>query len=242
MPLCNHHHQKQNSKTTSEERKKKRLPSALTIQYYCGKQSKDQKQHTRIKLKFTSLKKGGTFNGKKWAHICLLLTLFNRFFFYDMMINCVKCRQNKSCAVFKFKIYTTESSFNLHFSSYTDWVCTSWQVAWYLNWWNPLLYTSYWATRKKKGAKIFILESNRTFLLSLKRDLFLLLLCLCRTTVMSCKCMHDLVYHGALRLITNFKALTHHCLLYEHVGWSSLAARRLNYHYHNLVVCFLHSS
>lgn len=92
----------------------------------------------------------------------------------------------------------------------------------------------------KIETRIFILKSNHTFLLSLERDLFLLLLCLCWTTVMSCKCIHDLVYHGAL--ITNFKALTHHCLLYEHVGWSYLAAQRLNYHYRNLIVCFLHTS
>ena len=39
----------------------------------------------------------------------------------------------------------------------------------------------------------------------------------------------DTVYHGALRFITGFKSLTHHCLLYARVGWSSLSARRLNH-------------
>lgn len=37
----------------------------------------------------------------------------------------------------------------------------------------------------------------------------------------------DTVYHGALRFITGFKALTHHCTLYEWVGWSSLSICRL---------------
>ena len=36
----------------------------------------------------------------------------------------------------------------------------------------------------------------------------------------------DAVYHSALRLITGDSYLTHHCLLYEKVGWTSLAARR----------------
>lgn len=31
----------------------------------------------------------------------------------------------------------------------------------------------------------------------------------------------DSVYHSALRCITNDKLLTHHCVLYENVGWSS---------------------
>ncbi len=39
----------------------------------------------------------------------------------------------------------------------------------------------------------------------------------------------DAVYHGALRFITNLKALTHHCLLYEHAGWFSLSVRGLKH-------------
>ena len=39
----------------------------------------------------------------------------------------------------------------------------------------------------------------------------------------------DTVYHGALRFITGFKALTHHCTLYERVGWSSLSMCRLRH-------------
>lgn len=41
----------------------------------------------------------------------------------------------------------------------------------------------------------------------------------------------DTVYHGALRFITNFRALTHHCSLYDRVGWSALSTRRLNHWY-----------
>jgi len=37
----------------------------------------------------------------------------------------------------------------------------------------------------------------------------------------------DTVHHGALRFITSLKSLTHHCLLYARVGWSSFSARRL---------------
>ena len=44
----------------------------------------------------------------------------------------------------------------------------------------------------------------------------------------------DTVYHGALRFITNLKALTHHCTLYAQVGWSALTTRRLN-HWHILI-------
>lgn len=44
----------------------------------------------------------------------------------------------------------------------------------------------------------------------------------------------DTVYHGALRFITNFRALTHHCSLYERVGWSALSTCRLN-HWHILI-------
>lgn len=39
----------------------------------------------------------------------------------------------------------------------------------------------------------------------------------------------DTVYHGALRFITNCKALTHHCELYARVGWSALTTRRWNH-------------
>jgi len=36
----------------------------------------------------------------------------------------------------------------------------------------------------------------------------------------------DGVYHAALRFITNACSRTHHCLLYNYVGWSSLCQRR----------------
>ncbi len=36
----------------------------------------------------------------------------------------------------------------------------------------------------------------------------------------------DGVYHAALRFITNVCSCTHHCLLYNYVGWSSLCQRR----------------
>ena len=36
----------------------------------------------------------------------------------------------------------------------------------------------------------------------------------------------DSVYHASLRFITNAKSLTHHCILYDLVGWTSLAIRR----------------
>ncbi len=36
----------------------------------------------------------------------------------------------------------------------------------------------------------------------------------------------DAVYHGALRFISDCKSSTHHCLLYNRVGWSSLLIRR----------------
>ncbi len=39
------------------------------------------------------------------------------------------------------------------------------------------------------------------------------------------------VYHGALRFITNSKALTHHCLLHSQVGWPALSSRRLKHWY-----------
>ncbi|XP_056280736.1 diacylglycerol kinase iota isoform X3 [Pseudoliparis swirei] len=44
----------------------------------------------------------------------------------------------------------------------------------------------------------------------------------------------DTVYHGALRFITNLKALTHHCSLYARVGWTPLSIRRQN-HWHVLI-------
>lgn len=44
----------------------------------------------------------------------------------------------------------------------------------------------------------------------------------------------DTVYHGALRFITNLKSLTHRCVLYSRVGWSSLSTRRLM-HWHILI-------
>ena len=42
------------------------------------------------------------------------------------------------------------------------------------------------------------------------------------------------IKNGALRFITNFRSLTHHCSLYARVGWSALATRRL-YHWHVFV-------
>ncbi len=36
----------------------------------------------------------------------------------------------------------------------------------------------------------------------------------------------DGVYHAALRFITNACSCTHHCLLYNYVGWSSLCQIR----------------
>uniref|UniRef100_A0A8C7F2I1 K Homology domain-containing protein n=1 Tax=Oncorhynchus kisutch TaxID=8019 RepID=A0A8C7F2I1_ONCKI len=36
----------------------------------------------------------------------------------------------------------------------------------------------------------------------------------------------DSVYHASLRFITNAKTLTHHCTLYQMVGWTSLYMRR----------------
>ncbi len=36
----------------------------------------------------------------------------------------------------------------------------------------------------------------------------------------------DGVYHATLRFITNACSRTHHCLLYNYVGWSSLCQRR----------------
>ena len=39
--------------------------------------------------------------------------------------------------------------------------------------------------------------------------------------------MLDASYHCALRFITGYKSLTHHCTLYSKVGWLSLSARRL---------------
>ena len=45
---------------------------------------------------------------------------------------------------------------------------------------------------------------------------------------------HDTHTHWALRFITGFKALTHHCTLYEWVEWSSISIRRLR-HLHILI-------
>ena len=41
----------------------------------------------------------------------------------------------------------------------------------------------------------------------------------------------DSVYHASLRFITNAKSLTHHCILYEMVGWTSLTIRRKQHWY-----------
>lgn len=52
----------------------------------------------------------------------------------------------------------------------------------------------------------------------------------------SSQCLHilDSVYHGALRVITNCGALTHHCTLHSKVNWPSLYVRRLK-HWHVLI-------
>ena len=52
----------------------------------------------------------------------------------------------------------------------------------------------------------------------------------------SSKCLQslDTVYHGALRFVTNFKTLTHHCSLYARVGWFALSTLRLH-HWHILI-------
>ena len=44
----------------------------------------------------------------------------------------------------------------------------------------------------------------------------------------------DSVYHSALRFITQDKYNTHHCVLYDKVGWTSLAARR-DYHWYQFI-------
>ena len=41
----------------------------------------------------------------------------------------------------------------------------------------------------------------------------------------------DSVYHASLRFITNTKSLTHHCILYDLVGWTSLKIRRQQHWY-----------
>ena len=43
--------------------------------------------------------------------------------------------------------------------------------------------------------------------------------------------MLDSVYHAALRFVTNSSFRTHHCSLYESVGWPSLHNRRLEHWY-----------
>lgn len=35
----------------------------------------------------------------------------------------------------------------------------------------------------------------------------------------------DAIYHCAIRFITGDNYKTHHCILYQHVGWTSLAVR-----------------
>lgn len=48
------------------------------------------------------------------------------------------------------------------------------------------------------------------------------------------------MYHGALRFITNFKYLTHHCFLYEGDGWSSVSTHGLK-HWYILVYKDIHA-
>lgn len=51
------------------------------------------------------------------------------------------------------------------------------------------------------------------------------------------QCLHrlDIVYHGALRFITNLKSLTRHCSLSAQVGWSALSTCSPNYWY--ILIC-----
>ena len=44
----------------------------------------------------------------------------------------------------------------------------------------------------------------------------------------------DTVYHSALRFITGDSYNTHHCILYNRVGWSSLSERRTK-HWHQFI-------
>ena len=44
----------------------------------------------------------------------------------------------------------------------------------------------------------------------------------------------DTVYHSALRFITGESYSTHHCTLYDRVGWSSLSERRTK-HWHQFI-------
>jgi len=70
----------------------------------------------------------------------------------------------------------------------------------------------------------------------LKRDLLLLYTFMPLIDYGDIGCLHslDTVYHGALRFITNLKALTHHCFLYARVGWTALSIWILN-HWHVLI-------
>ncbi len=47
-----------------------------------------------------------------------------------------------------------------------------------------------------------------------------------RTIISSIHLYLDAVYHGALRFISDRKPSTHHCVLYNRVGWPSLLTRR----------------
>ncbi len=49
--------------------------------------------------------------------------------------------------------------------------------------------------------------------------------------VSSILCSLSSVYHASLHFITNAKALTHHCILYDWVGWTSLTTCRQQHWY-----------
>lgn len=51
---------------------------------------------------------------------------------------------------------------------------------------------------------------------------------------MHCQHMLHIVYHGELKLIGNFRALTHHCSSYARVGWSAFSTWRIS-HWHILI-------
>lgn len=49
----------------------------------------------------------------------------------------------------------------------------------------------------------------------------------------------DVVYHTAIRFVTNAPYNTHHCNLYSLIGWPSLQTRRQKHWYHLIYKCLL---
>lgn len=49
----------------------------------------------------------------------------------------------------------------------------------------------------------------------------------------------DSVYDASLRCITNVKSLTHHCALYDLVGWASFTTHR-KWHWHIFIFKVIH--